>query len=92
MHLMFLSNDSLQDPLHAGAYRLVIINIAAAHVRLVIFPRLLYHSARNYHGRKQGSKKHPVCMQKDIRREGSIKKQTNSLSTKIYSMKITNFS
>ena len=34
MHLMFLSNDSLQDPFHAVAYRLVIISVAATHVRL----------------------------------------------------------
>ena len=48
MHLMFLSNDSLQDPFHAGTYRLVIISIAATHVRLVIFLGIHY-SARNYH-------------------------------------------
>ena len=41
MHLMFLSNNSLQNFLHAGAYRLVIISVAAAHVRLVIFTMLV---------------------------------------------------
>ena len=41
MHLMFPSNDSLQDSLHADAYQLAIINVVAAHVRLVIFPRYL---------------------------------------------------
>ena len=39
MHLMFLSNVSLQGPFHAGAYRLMIIIVAATHVRLVIFSR-----------------------------------------------------
>ena len=35
-----LSNDTgtLQDPLHAGAYRLVIISVVTEHVMLVIFP------------------------------------------------------
>ena len=84
MHLMFLSNDSLQDPFHAGAYRLVIISVAAMHMRLVIFPkRPLFHQKLSCS--KQRSKKHAVRKQKDIRREGSNKnrKQISSLSTKI---------
>ena len=48
MHLMFLSNDSLQDPLHADAYRLVVVSVAAVHARLVISLGV-YHSAKNYH-------------------------------------------
>ena len=88
IHLMFLSNDSLQDPLLTGTYQLVIISVTAAHVRLVIFPRHLrtYHSARNYHGSKQENKKHKVFKQNDIQTEGSNKKtkQTISLSMKIY--------
>ena len=88
MHLMFLSNDSLQDPFHAGAYRLVIISIAATHVKLVIFPRHpLFRQKLSCS--KQGSKKHAVRKQKDIQREGSSKKrkQTSSLSTKITQIK-----
>ena len=39
MHLMFMTNVSLQDPFHAGTYRLVIISVAGTHVRLDIFSR-----------------------------------------------------
>ena len=93
MHLMFLSNNSHQDHLRAGAYWLVIISTVAAHVRLVIFPRRLSF-CQKLSCSKQWSKKHPLWKQNDNRREGSnIKqKQTSSLSTKIYSTKITNFS
>ena len=63
MHLMFLSNGSLQDPFHAGAYWLVIISVAAMHVRLVIFPdRPLFRQKLSCS--KQGSKKHTVRKQK----------------------------
>ena len=63
------------------------------HVRLVIFPRRL-SLCQKLSCSKQGSKKHPVGKQDDIQREGSNKKQkqTSSLSTKIYSTKITIFS
>ena len=47
----------------------MIISVAAAHVRLIIFPRhLLFRQKLSCS--KQGSKKHVVC---DIRREGSKK-------------------
>ena len=63
MHLMFLSNNSLQDPFYAGAYWLVIISVAATHVRLVIFPdRPLFRQKLSCS--KQGSKKHTVRKQK----------------------------
>ena len=93
MHLMFLSNDNLQDCLCAGTYQIVIISVAAAHVRLVIFSRHLSFYQK-LSCSKQRSKKCPVYKQSDIQREDSNKKrkQTSSLSTKIYSTKITNFS
>ena len=76
MHLMFLSNVSLQGPFHAGAYRLMIIIVAATHVssRLVIFSRRPLFRQK-LPCSKQGSKKHAVRKQKDIRREGSNKKR-----------------
>ena len=94
MHLMFLSNNNLQDCLCAGAYRIVIISVAAVHVDyVVIFSRhLSFHQKLSCS--KQRSEKCPVYKQSDIQREDSNKKrkQTSSLSTKIYSPKITNFS
>ena len=72
---MFLSNDSLQDPLHAGIYWLVIISVTAVHVRLVIFPRYLLF-CQKLSCSKQKSKKHAVCKQNDIRIEGSNKSKS----------------
>ena len=57
MHLMFLSNDSLQDPLHACAYRLVIIatmkrpayvadHEASHRYRHLSFRQKLYHGSK----------------------------------------------
>ena len=65
MNLMFLSNDCLQDPFHASAYRLVIISVIAMHVRLVIFLRRpLFRQKLSCS--KQGNEKHAVHKHKDI--------------------------
>ena len=86
---MFLSNDSLQDPLHASAHSLVIINIAAAHVRLVTSSLCIYHSTRNYHAAKKEVKSTQFA-RKMIFEEKAIKKQkqTSSLSRNIIPLKI----
>ena len=76
LHLMFLFNDSHQDRLRASTYPIVIINNTAAHVRIVIFPRLLSFRQKLSYS-KQGSKKHTVCKQNGIRRANSKNRQVH---------------
>ena len=72
-----------------GLIVLVIISIAAAHVRLDIFSRHISFYQKLACS-NQAIKKQPACMQNDIQREGSNKKQkqTSSLFTKIYATKL----
>ena len=75
MYLMSLSNNSLQDPLHVGAYWLVIISVTAAHVILGVyyFPRSFYVA------NKEVRSTHVVCKQNDIRREGGNKSESRQV-------------
>ena len=72
--------------LHVGAYPLEIIT-AELHKQDWSFTQGSYHSARNYHGSKQWSKKYPVCKKecKMILKEKAVTKSRNKdMSIKVH--------